>query len=118
MKRDLYTEVSARIVAELEAGTAPWVKSWSASPGANTPRNAVSIGLTQVQRRSVVDGAGGQVSHTALSTRRPASASKFQVASIYSWRKLEEAKTICSCFSLKPLKLLALPRRIELLFSP
>jgi hypothetical protein len=47
MKRDLCTEVSARIVAELEAGTAPWVKSWSASPGANTPRNAVSIGLTQ-----------------------------------------------------------------------
>ena len=47
MKRDLYTEVSARIVAELEAGTAPWVKSWSASPGANTPRNAVSIGPTQ-----------------------------------------------------------------------
>jgi len=24
MKRDLYTEVSARIVAELEAGAAPW----------------------------------------------------------------------------------------------
>jgi antirestriction protein ArdC len=42
MKRDLYTEVSARIVAELEAGAAPWVKPWSASPGANTPCNAVS----------------------------------------------------------------------------
>jgi hypothetical protein len=25
MKRDLYSEVSARIVAELEAGAAPWV---------------------------------------------------------------------------------------------
>jgi antirestriction protein ArdC len=25
MKRDLYAEVSARIVAELEAGAAPWV---------------------------------------------------------------------------------------------
>src|SRR5260221_7174575 len=42
MKRDLYAEVSARIVAELEAGAAPWVKPWSASPGANTPCNAVS----------------------------------------------------------------------------
>src|SRR4249920_3978213 len=40
MKRDLYAEVSARIVAELEA--APWVKPWSASLGANTPCNAVS----------------------------------------------------------------------------
>src|SRR5260370_35083854 len=42
MKRDLYTEVSARIVAELEAGAAPWIKPWSATPGANTPCNAVS----------------------------------------------------------------------------
>jgi antirestriction protein ArdC len=42
MKRDLYAEVSARIVAKLEAGAAPWVKPWSASPGANTPCNAVS----------------------------------------------------------------------------
>jgi antirestriction protein ArdC len=42
MKRDHYSEVSARIVAELEAGAAPWVKPWSATPGANTPCNAVS----------------------------------------------------------------------------
>jgi antirestriction protein ArdC len=42
MKRDLYAEVSARIVSELEAGAAPWVKPWSATPGANTPCNAVS----------------------------------------------------------------------------
>ena len=42
MKRDLYAEVSARIVAELEAGAAPWVKPWSATPGANIPCNAVS----------------------------------------------------------------------------
>src|SRR3954453_17866598 len=42
MKRDLYAEVSARIVAELEAGAAPWVKPWSATPGANRPCNAVS----------------------------------------------------------------------------
>ena len=42
MKRDLYAEVSARIIAELEKGAAPWVKPWSASPGANVPCNAVS----------------------------------------------------------------------------
>jgi antirestriction protein ArdC len=42
MKRDIYAEVSARIVAELEAGAAPWIKPWSATPGANTPCNAVT----------------------------------------------------------------------------
>jgi antirestriction protein ArdC len=42
MKCDLYDNVSARIVAELEAGAAPWVKPWSATAGANTPCNAVS----------------------------------------------------------------------------
>src|ERR1700752_1281294 len=42
MKRDLYSEVSARIIAELEAGAGPWIKPWSATPGANTPCNAVS----------------------------------------------------------------------------
>jgi antirestriction protein ArdC len=41
-KRNLYAEVSARIVAELEAGAAPWIKPWSATPGANTPCNAVT----------------------------------------------------------------------------
>lgn len=42
MKRDLYATVSARIVAELEAGAPPWVKPWSSIPGANTPCNAVT----------------------------------------------------------------------------
>jgi antirestriction protein ArdC len=42
MKRDLYTEVSARIIAELETGAAPWIKPWSATAGANTPCNAVT----------------------------------------------------------------------------
>jgi antirestriction protein ArdC len=42
MKRDIYAEVSARIAAELETGAAPWIKPWSATPGANTPCNAVS----------------------------------------------------------------------------
>jgi antirestriction protein ArdC len=42
MKRDLYAEVSLRIVAELERGAAPWVKPWSATAGANTPCNAAT----------------------------------------------------------------------------
>jgi antirestriction protein ArdC len=41
-KRDLYTEVTARILAELETGAAPWVKPWSATPGANYPHNAAT----------------------------------------------------------------------------
>jgi antirestriction protein ArdC len=42
VKRDLYVEVSERIVAELERGAAPWVKPWSASAGQNVPQNAVT----------------------------------------------------------------------------
>ena len=32
-KRDLYTEVTSRILKELETGAAPWIKPWSNSPG-------------------------------------------------------------------------------------
>src|SRR6476659_3652773 len=42
MKRDLYAEVTARIVAELERGAAPWIKPWSATAGENVPQNAVT----------------------------------------------------------------------------
>lgn len=42
MKCDLYADVSARIIAELESGAAPWVKPWSATAGANTSCNAVT----------------------------------------------------------------------------
>ena len=42
MKRDLYAEVSTRIIAELEAGAAPWIKPWSATAGQNVPQNAVT----------------------------------------------------------------------------
>jgi antirestriction protein ArdC len=42
MKRDLYAEVSARILAELEAGAVPWVKPWAATAGQNVPQNAVT----------------------------------------------------------------------------
>ena len=42
MKRDLYAEVTARILADLETGAAPWIKPWSATPGANVPCNAAT----------------------------------------------------------------------------
>jgi antirestriction protein ArdC len=42
MKRDLYADVSARILAELQKGTAPWVKPWHATPGMNHPHNAAT----------------------------------------------------------------------------
>jgi antirestriction protein ArdC len=42
MSRNLYAEVSARIIAELETGAAPWVKPWRATAGANVPCNAVT----------------------------------------------------------------------------
>lgn len=42
MKRDLYSDVSTRIITELERGALPWVKPWSATAGMNTPCNAVT----------------------------------------------------------------------------
>ena len=42
MRRDLFSEVSARIIAELGRGAAPWSKPWSATAGRNVPQNAVT----------------------------------------------------------------------------
>src|ERR1700732_3723297 len=42
IRRNLYAEVTSRILAELERGAAPWVKPWSATPGQNVPQNAVT----------------------------------------------------------------------------
>jgi len=42
VKRDLYAEVSARILTELETGALPWVKPWAATAGQNVPQNAVT----------------------------------------------------------------------------
>jgi antirestriction protein ArdC len=42
VKRDLYAEVSTRIIEELERGAAPWVKPWSATAGQNVPQNAMT----------------------------------------------------------------------------
>jgi antirestriction protein ArdC len=40
MKRDLYADVTARILSELEKGALPWVKPWRSTPGMNHPHNA------------------------------------------------------------------------------
>jgi antirestriction protein ArdC len=39
---DLYADVISRVLAELEASAAPWVKLWSATLGQNVPRDAVT----------------------------------------------------------------------------
>jgi len=53
MKRDLYAEVSTRIVAELEAGAAPWVEPGSATAGMNcqpaSAQQQTGLTLTQSQ---------------------------------------------------------------------
>lgn len=42
MNRDIYAEVTERIVKELENGAAPWVKPWRRVGGSNMPHNAVT----------------------------------------------------------------------------
>lgn len=42
MANNLFDNVTARILAELENGAAPWVKPWSATPGKNIPHNAAT----------------------------------------------------------------------------
>jgi len=41
MKRDLYQDVTARILSQMEAGVIPWAQSWRAS-GSRVPMNAVT----------------------------------------------------------------------------
>ena len=42
MKRNLYAEVSERILTQMEAGIVPWVKPWRARAGRNQPHNALT----------------------------------------------------------------------------
>jgi antirestriction protein ArdC len=42
MANNLYANVTARILVQLETGSAPWVKPWSATPGKNMPHNAAT----------------------------------------------------------------------------
>lgn len=41
MKRDLYSDVTARILQSMEAGVMPWEKAWS-TKGARIPQNAIT----------------------------------------------------------------------------
>lgn len=41
-KRDIHAEVTAQIIAALEAGTPPWRRPWGKGVGPSLPRNAVS----------------------------------------------------------------------------
>ena len=50
MKRDLYAEVSARIVAALEGGSPPWSASW-----ATAPRNAANDSGQRARRNPLYD---------------------------------------------------------------
>lgn len=38
----MYQKVTDKIVAQLEAGTMPWIRPWSATAGRNTPQNAIT----------------------------------------------------------------------------
>lgn len=40
--RDMYNEVTARIVAELESGALPWLKPWRGGETGTMPQNAVT----------------------------------------------------------------------------
>ena len=42
MRRDLYEEVTTRIIGELERGAVPWVKPWRPVAGGNVARNAAT----------------------------------------------------------------------------
>jgi antirestriction protein ArdC len=42
MARNLYSEVTYRILTQLEAGTPPWVKEWKSIGRGNVPQNAVT----------------------------------------------------------------------------
>jgi antirestriction protein ArdC len=42
MKKDIYTEVTNKIIAALEKNIAPWVQPWSSNNTSSLPRNAVS----------------------------------------------------------------------------
>ena len=41
-KRDIHADITAQIIAALEAGTPPWRRPWGNGLGPSLPRNAVS----------------------------------------------------------------------------
>ncbi len=96
MKRDLYAEVSARIVAELERGAAPWIKPWSATAGANTPCNAAK--LSQWHNRSPTYS--GKPSRRAASAYLSAFARAIPYSKILPTRKPGSSSSLCPAIGL------------------
>ena len=41
-RTDLYDEVTAKIIAELEAGRLPWLQPWGTTTGPSLPRNGAT----------------------------------------------------------------------------
>ena len=67
IRRDLYAEVTSRILAELDRGAAPWVKPWSATPGQNVPQNAVTNRpLLRLQRYPVMVHARPRLANASI----------------------------------------------------
>jgi antirestriction protein ArdC len=42
MRQDLHEQITARIIAQIEAGTVPWIRPWSEIGGDGLPRNHVT----------------------------------------------------------------------------
>jgi antirestriction protein ArdC len=42
MSKNLYQEVTQRIVDQLKAGTVPWCQPWTSKDGSVMPRNAIT----------------------------------------------------------------------------
>jgi N-terminal domain of anti-restriction factor ArdC len=77
MKRDLYSEVTARILAELERGAAPWIKPWSATPGINHPYNARPAYRRETRARHLV----AIIAFSGMELSRPISTNHAGIAS-------------------------------------
>jgi antirestriction protein ArdC len=67
MANNLHADVTARILQSLEAGIAPWVKPWSATPGRNVPLNVISGKAYQGVNAILLWGNSGPLRYPALS---------------------------------------------------
>jgi len=100
-KRDIHQEVTDKILAALEAGTAPWVKPWNASAGfpvnasTNKAYNGVNVFLLWMK-----ESAEGYTSSRWL-TYKQAQKAKGQVRKgekgtpivFFNWREFDDKKT-------------------------
>jgi antirestriction protein ArdC len=54
-RQDVYSRITAQIVAELEKGVRPWVKPWNAEHAAGRIGNKIKIGRRGVRARTAAD---------------------------------------------------------------